>query len=117
MKYFTDDEFKCNCGCGLDISQNVKNVILEARIMADIPFVINSGARCLEHNRKIGSRDTSSHIRGLAVDIKATTSREKYIIYKALMNAGATRFGINFDDGFIHFDLDREKPQLLMFGY
>lgn len=32
------------------------------------PILITSGFRCLELNRQIGSKDTSAHVRGLAVD-------------------------------------------------
>lgn len=34
------------------------------------PFSPNSGYRCLELNRKLGSRDTSQHTLGQAVDIE-----------------------------------------------
>ena len=34
------------------------------------PFTPNSGYRCLELNRKLGSRDTSQHTLGQAVDIE-----------------------------------------------
>ena len=115
--YFKDDEFQCKCGCGLDIEDNVKAMIFEAREIANIPFTITSGARCLEHNRSIGSRDTSSHIKGLAVDIVATSSQQRARIYNSLYKAGFRRFGFNFNKGFIHVDNDLEKIKPAIFGY
>ena len=35
-----------------------------------IKLIINSGFRCLKHNREIHSKDTSQHPRGTAVDVK-----------------------------------------------
>ena len=34
------------------------------------PVTVNSAYRCLELNRKLGSRDTSDHVRGLAADFE-----------------------------------------------
>ena len=73
--YFTEDEFKCKCGCGMDVSEEVKEKVALARHYAKTPFVINSGARCLDHNEEVGGSRGSSHIEGVAVDIKANTSR------------------------------------------
>jgi zinc D-Ala-D-Ala carboxypeptidase len=33
------------------------------------PLTINSGFRCLTHNRTVGSKDTSQHPKGMACDI------------------------------------------------
>jgi len=114
-KYFTEDEMKCKCGCSMDVSDHFKAIIDEAREIAKVPFVINSGARCTEHNRAIGGKDTSSHTRGLAVDIKASGSRERYLICKAFSQVGATRFGL--DKSFVHVDIDREKEQQVTWLY
>jgi hypothetical protein len=115
--YFANDDWKCGCGCGLDVDEEVKSICDRARAKAGIPFLITSGARCLEHNYAIGSRPTSSHIEGLACDIKASTSQQRFAIIKALIDVGVERIGINFDKGFIHFDIDYSKPKELIFGY
>ena len=113
MKYFSDNEFKCKCsaddgaGCGMDITSELKNLLDRARSIAGVPFIINSGARCKNHNRAIGSKDTSSHTKGLAVDIKASGSRERALIMNALCSLGINRFGL--DSTFIHTDIDTAK--------
>lgn len=119
--HFTEDEFRCKCsannghGCGMDIEDNFKAIIYQARELAEIPFVINSGARCQEYNRAIGGKDTSSHTKGLAIDIKASGSRERFLICKHFSSLGVTRFGI--DKSFIHVDIDREKEQMVTWLY
>jgi len=116
-KYFKADDFKCKCGCGLDIKDKVKEMIFEAREIAQVPFIITSGARCLEHNYAVKSRPTSSHIKGLAVDIVANDAVTRGIINRALTKVGFLRFGHNFKKGFIHVDFDMDKPKPAIFGY
>ena len=87
----------------------------EARERAGIPFVINSGYRTPEHNAKIGGKPNSSHLKGLAVDISVTNSRQRFIILNALLDVGFTRIGIA--DTFIHVDLDNEKSKEVIWTY
>jgi len=46
------------------------NILQPCRDHFGIPFSPNSGFRCLELNRKIGSKDTSQHAKGEAVDFE-----------------------------------------------
>ena len=72
-----------------------------AREIADIPFNVTSGFRCLKHNRQIGST-SDNHTRGFAMDVMANNSRQRFIILEALIKAGFKRIGIH--KTFIHFD-------------
>jgi len=80
----------------------------EAREFAGIPFIINSAYRSPSHPESI-KRPTSSHIKGLAVDIKATNSRQRGLILDALRAVGFDRIGIA--KTFIHVDMDFDKDQ------
>lgn len=80
----------------------------EAREFANIPFIINSAYRSPSHPESI-KNPTSSHIKGLAVDIKATNSRQRGLILVALRMVGFTRIGIA--KTFIHVDWDFDKSQ------
>ncbi len=87
----------------------------EAREYAGIPFVINSAYRSPEHNAKVGGKTTSSHLKGLAVDIKAKDSKTRGLILDALRMVGFTRIGIA--ETFIHVDMDIEKSQNVTWLY
>ncbi len=74
--HFKRSEFACKgkscCGHSAPISNDLI-VALEAyrRSMGGKPLTINSGFRCLSHNRTVGSKDTSQHPKGNACDISA----------------------------------------------
>jgi hypothetical protein len=86
-----------------------------AREAANVPFVITSGARCAEHNKKTGSRPSSSHVKLVAADISAPTPYMRFQILYGLLDAGFKRIGVGLD--FIHVDEDLEKPQELVWLY
>ena len=82
---------------------------------SDCPYVINSGFRTKEHNKKVGGKENSSHRKGYAVDIKATTSRHRHDIIFGLMMAGFNRIGIG--KTFIHADDDPDKDEDVIWLY
>ena len=105
-KYFKEVEYK------MDVDFLVK--LDKAREFAKVPFVINSAYRSPEHTESI-KNPTSSHIKGLAVDIKTTDSRTRYKVLNALMHVGFNRIGIA--DTFIHVDDDKDKSQQVIWTY
>lgn len=117
-RFFKEHEYSCKCGCGKsDLNSKLLSMLDELRVKCGRPLVINSGCRCEEHNRKSNGSPTSSHVLGLAVDIKAETSKEKYdIVYNALI-LGFRRIGIY--SKFIHLDIDNNKVNPVIFygGY
>jgi|TARA_R110001606_G_scaffold137924_2_gene275963 uncharacterized protein YcbK (DUF882 family) len=86
----------------------------KAREYANIPFIINSAYRSPEHPESI-KNPTSSHIKGLAVDISAKDSRQRFLILDALIAVGFSRIGIA--GTFIHVDLDLDKSQNVIWTY
>ena len=84
-------------------------MLQRARDIAGLPFNVNSGYRCHEHNAAIGSRSDSSHPKGLAADIRVEGDEDRFIIVNALMRAGFTR--VHPHKTYIHVDLDPVKPQ------
>jgi len=87
----------------------------EAREYAGIPFIINSAYRSPEQNAKVGGVSNSSHIKGLAVDISAKDSRQRFLILDALIAVGFNRIGIA--NTFIHVDLDFDKSEDVIWTY
>lgn len=107
-KHFSKKEFDCQCGCGTGTINTILVQKLElVRQEYGKPMRINSGIRCLEHNRKIGSKDTSSHIKCVAADVSCTTMSERLELLTILLKY-FTRVGIN--KKFIHVDVDADKP-------
>jgi len=94
---------------------NFLNKLTEARKMAAIGFKITSGYRTPSHNEKVGGVPSSSHTLGHAVDIYAPTSRQKYIIINALLQAGFNRIGVA--KNFIHVDNDPSKNEDVIWTY
>lgn len=108
-EHFNRNEFDCQCRCGTgEISMELVQNLELVRLEYGKPMRINSGIRCLEHNRKIGSRDTSSHIKCLAADIGCTNMSERKELLYILMKQ-FDRIGIN--KKFIHVDVDTDKPK------
>ena len=93
----------------------------EARAYAGIPFIINSAFRTKEDNERIYKElkkpvnTNSSHLKGLAVDIKATDSRTRFIILDALLAVGFSRIGVG--GTFIHVDASVDKDQNVVWTY
>lgn len=106
---FFADEFACKCGCGLNnINKSLVSMLQIAREQAGIGFTVTSALRCPVHNRNEGGLPSSSHLKGLAVDIKADSSQTRQKILSALISAGFDRIGIA--RSFIHVDIDSSKP-------
>ena len=123
---FTDDEFKCPCCGQAGISSPFVYQLQAARDIASadflalgdprsVPFVITSGYRCGNHNWLVGGRPDSSHKKGLAADIRAQTSSERFAIVSGLIKAGFGRIGVA--KNYIHVDIDMSKPQNVMWVY
>lgn len=113
MTYFKDTDFLCQCGCGMDVTDEVKDMADRIRVSAGIPLVVNSGARCDAHNKAIGASETSSHTLGLAVDFRCTEGYARHRILKSMLKLDIKRIGLH--KGFIHFDIDNDKPNSVWF--
>jgi uncharacterized protein YcbK (DUF882 family) len=97
-----------------NMDTNFLHKLDKARSIAGLPFKINSAYRSPEHPLSI-KNPSSSHIKGLAVDISAKDSRTRFIIVDALIKAGFNRIGIA--DTFIHVDMDLDKSNKVIWTY
>lgn len=109
-KYFKETEYACKCGCGKsELSVLMLEKLDALRELLNRPIIINSAYRCQEHNKKIGGTPDSSHTKGYAVDIRATSSREKYEVISGAIKLGVNRIGVY--SNFIHIDIDPAKDK------
>lgn len=115
FKYFTWDEFACNCGaCQNKIDHSLVEDLDRIRDNLQEPMVITSGYRCESYNREVGGVEGSAHTKGLAVDIACNTSQMRYKLLSELLGH-FYRIGIAKD--FIHADRDPTKPQGVIWTY
>jgi uncharacterized protein YcbK (DUF882 family) len=86
-----------------------------ARQVAKVPFVLTSAYRSEEWEKKQGRDGTSSHTKGIAVDIKCSSSNDRFRIFNGLISVGFSRIGIG--KNFIHVDLDKDKTSSVAWTY
>lgn len=119
LEHFQPEEFFCECGeCGKgfeDMDMEFLRKLDEARDFARMAFILNSSIRCELHNEAVGGRTGSAHVEGLAVDIRANSSRARYKILEALLRAGFHRIGVG--ETFIHVDSDETKDPEVVWLY
>ena len=122
MRYFKLEEFESpdEPGTGCMMCPDFLELLDEARDYAGIPFVIASGFRSVEYNRELieqgfSASRNSTHLIGLAADIRVRNSSERWIILDALLEVGITRIGIG--NGFIHCDADPLKENHVVWTY
>lgn len=135
MNYFQPSEFKCPDGSDLCMSQDFLGFLDLARHLSGVSYKLNSAYRTPEHNAEVGGKPNSSHTKGMAVDIAANTSRDRYRILVGMIVASLVRTG-QIDDGeaamkaltnditrfgigntFIHVDCDTTKDPEVIWLY
>lgn len=117
LKYFELYEFDSPDlpGSGKRMKELTLLMLESCRELADVPFVITSGYRTKEHNKKIGGVQGSSHTKGYAVDIRCSNSKDRFKIIDSALLAGFNRIGVS--GNFIHLDNDPEKIQNVIWTY
>jgi len=108
-KEFTQNEVMCRCGCGtvVFVEQHYFRM-MQLRRLWNKPIVVTSWCRCETNNTEVGGSKTSSHLSGLATDIKAINPHTRLAL---CFYAGLCQFrGIGIGENFIHLDSDFSKP-------
>jgi len=109
--HFSSTEFDCHCNypaCKTTlIDSELVNYLEKKRIQLGKPININSGFRCLRHNRDVGSGDTSQHPKGKASDIVSG----KNIVEQSELFQDAGGLGIYKKKKFLHVDTRSKKAR------
>jgi uncharacterized protein YcbK (DUF882 family) len=123
---FSRSEFACRCGCGEDrINPELVERLQVARTSLGFAMTITSGCRCPSHNAAEGGSATSSHLvkergdrgepYGDAADIEVSGGAHRFEVDGVLREAGFRRIGLA--SGFVHCDVDTDKPSPSLFTY
>lgn len=109
---FRKSEFACKCNRCKTVTVDTELVDILQRIRDHFrkPVNINSGYRCKEHNADVGGDPNSSHMQGMAADIRVVdiTPRE---VAKFAESIGVKRIGLyEGDEGeFVHIGSGKSK--------
>lgn len=117
MRNFQIDEFDSPDvpGSGKYMRKKFLDKLDNARDVARIPFIVNSGYRTKQHNEEVGGVSNSSHLKGYAADISCNSSIDRYKMIRAFIFVGFNRIGIG--KNFIHVDCDPKKPKNVIWYY
>jgi len=115
--FFSQMEFsRCDPPCRKhDMDPDFMARLNVARFLSGVPYPLTSAFRTVEYEHSKGRSGSSSHTKGVAVDIAAPRSRTRALILKGLIAAGFSRIGIGED--FIHVDADPDKDQNVIWHY
>jgi uncharacterized protein YcbK (DUF882 family) len=117
MKYFNYTEFDSPDvqGSGQMMDKAFLSMLDEIREIVGEPLIITSGYRTPAHNESVNGVESSSHLKGLAVDIAVRNSRMRFKLINAIQEVGISRIGIA--DNFIHIDIDPDKDKNVIWTY
>jgi uncharacterized protein YcbK (DUF882 family) len=117
VKYFNYSEFDSPDvqGSGQLMDKILLEMLDEVRDKFDKPIHITSGFRTPAHNEAVGGVETSSHLKGLAVDIACKNSTDRFDLINCLLDVGFSRIGVA--KTFIHADIDPNKSIGVMWTY
>ncbi len=116
MNYFNPDELVCKCGCGLyNFSPILLNYINFIRKKLGRALIAKSGCRCKPHNFKEGGTDTSDHLTGEGVDVRAIQSHTRFIILERAFELNIRRIGLA--KTYIHLGINVNNPQEVFWIY
>lgn len=122
--HFPESEFRCHCqACETkemttEVQENLTRLTATLERLRDVlaqPIIITSGYRCVEHNKQIGGAHDSTHLKGLAADIRVSGHNGESLL--ALMK-DLIKHGLLPDGGLgvykaypriVHYDLGRPR--------
>lgn len=99
-----------------ELHPDFRKFLDDCRGLAGIPFIINSGFRTKsENNALTDAVSDSSHLSGIAADIKCLDSTSRWKIITAAQKLGCKRIGIG--KTYVHLDMDILKEQEVIWHY
>lgn len=126
-KYFSLEETKCKCGCGIN---NISPIFLffldRLREKFGYRMVLTSACRCPNWNKKVGGKPKSAHISTeeiecVAVDVEMldSTARDMFLwcIYNLTFQGKRIFPRIGIAKNFVHLDISNQLPNMKTWVY
>jgi len=117
MNYFSEDELRCQCGCGEYKFEALDNL---NAIRSDFgkPLIVSSGYRCSKHPIEAAKTTPGAHTEAKAVDLAVSRGDALLLLEIALMH-GVKRIGVNQKGSsrFIHLDWSTDLPSPTIWSY
>ena len=121
MKYFTEEELKCqHCG-KYEMDEDFMEKIEALRHEVRFPFIVTSAYRCPEHPIEARKKAAGAHTSGRAIDI-AVSGAHAHRLLEAALSMGLSGIGVNQKGAnrFIHLDdleWDKDRPRPWIWSY
>jgi len=117
-KNISRHELACKCGCGLqsmdwetiEIVQECCNHFATKNNIDRVRLDIHSAARCLTHNKAVGSNDRSQHPKCCAIDFHIHGIKPQKV-YDYLVQKYPSKYGMGNYKGFTHIDSRPDKAR------
>lgn len=93
------------------LSPYLKDMLLRLSDECSFPLILTSAFRSTEYELSKGRSGSSSHCKGLAVDVACVASTNRFELIRNAFFVGFKRIGIGKD--FIHLDIDVDKPKCI----
>ena len=117
---FSLTEFNSKDGAAMppDVQTNIVRLIQNLEVIREtlggLPMTIISGYRSPAHNKKVGGKPNSYHMKGMAADIrvKGISTRKLHDTIEALMDSGQIQhggLGYYGKSRFVHYDIRNTK--------
>lgn len=112
--HFSVAEMACKCGCGALPDPDFMAWLEFVRGSYGKPMTITSGARCLDHNAKVGGAMESMHLKGMAADVAVDGPGALALIGAAYL-WGAKGIGVKQHGGMhmVHLDIGPRETRTL----
>lgn len=111
--HFPESDFaRCTPPCkSSDLSDELLSRLEYARALCGHPLRLTSAYRSIDWEQKQGRTGSSSHCKGLAIDIACQGEELRFQLIQSLLRAGFTRIGIG--KAYIHADIDLSKKSCI----
>ena len=110
IRYFTREEFKCNCGgkyCSGFPAEPVPALVYTAdkvRLYFGEPCIVSSGVRCKQHNKNVGGVANSRHMEGRAMDFRISGKKAAEVL-EYVQSLPEVRYAYAIDSNYVHMDV------------